>query len=253
MDGIQPLIVAAIGCGLALLAAITLWFSQRRRIVRRLIDGGNAKAVSPIGIEDIWETWRAGTLVPAAAFVGEQPPAVTLDAAALAGVRRDLIETEARIWRDARPLEALRREIMAGVDRRMINQEILALPEAARASLRGRSADVIASDAEAQRYLAANDLRTRLLRYYGAAKFADRADNDWYQLYEQAARLKSRGLRNFLTQQLSANGSDGRYQAMTLVGEQLKQRLLAVPPGTSFPRRNAESMQEPLAKENQHE
>lgn len=245
------LLIAVITIGAAaLLTLVALLVGLRRVMLRRLAP----KQPQPtnVGIDEIWQTWQAGGLAPAAALTGEPPPA-NLDAAALAAIRQDLLDVETRILEQPKPLEALRREIMDGVDRQVMNEEILALPAEVRQALRDQSDTGPRSDGETRRYLAANQLRTRLLRYYGAAKFADRADHDWYDLYAEAARLKRRSLRGFVDRRLmdSAAADDGRYRAAALVGERLKTRLLAVPPGTSFPKKRRAAPRPQM--ENSHE
>lgn len=228
------IVVAGTAAGALVLAA--LFVALRRAMLRRLLAAQPQPA--DVDIDEIWQTWQAGGLASAAAFAGDTPP-VKLDAPALAAVRQDLFDVEDRILRHPKPLEALRREIMAGVDRQVMNEEIFALPADVRAKLHRQSGTGLGDAGDARRYLAANRLRTRLLRYYGAAKFADRADNDWYDLYAEAAALKRRSLRDFMVRQLAdtpASDDDGHYRAAALVGEKLKNRLLAVPPGTSFPK-----------------
>ncbi|HET7371071.1 MAG TPA: hypothetical protein VFK45_09570 [Gammaproteobacteria bacterium] len=191
--------------------------------------------VNSIRIDDIWQTWRRGGLAPAAAFA-DQSPAQSLDENMLAGIRAGLLKTEKEILAQEQPLTALRREIMDGIDRRLLQLEVLALPAESREQL----AEPIGDEFDIRRGLAADELRIRLLRYYGAAKFGDRAENDWYDVYQQAARMKQRSFRNFLRQRSGDSGT-GQYRSAVVVGDRLRQRLLATPPGTSFPKNARQS------------
>jgi hypothetical protein len=205
-------------------------FFVLRASMRRQAPAPPEVNVNSIRIEDIWQTWRRGGLAPAAAFADESP-AQTLDEGALAGVREGLLKTEKDILARPQPLTALRREIMDGIDRRLLQLEVLALPPESRGQLAGP----IGEESDIRRGLAGDELRIRLLRYYGAAKFGDRAENDWYDVYQQAARMKQRSFRNFI-RQCAADAGNGRYRSVVVVGERLKQRLLETPPGMSFPK-----------------
>lgn len=213
----------AVFCGL---------FFLLRGSVRRQNAAPAELKVSNIRIDDIWHAWRRGGLAPAAAFADDSP-GQKLDEGALAVVRDGLIKTEKHILAQPRPLLALRREIMDGIDRRVLQMETLSLPEDAGDALDGP----IGGELDIRRGLEADALRIRLLRYYGAAKFGDRAENDWYDVYRQAASMKRRSFRNFVRQHDDEDSS--RYQSVVVVGERLKQRLLDTPPGTSFPRGKA--------------
>ncbi|HET6655869.1 MAG TPA: hypothetical protein VFH57_06445 [Gammaproteobacteria bacterium] len=200
--------------------------SMRRQAPSALPD----VSINSIRIDDIWQTWRRGGLSSAAAFA-DQAPAQTLDDDMLAGVRAGLLKTEKAILAQDQPLTALRREIMDGIDRRVLQLEMLALPPESREQLAGSVGD----EFDIRRGLAADELRIRLLRYYGAAKFGDRAENDWYDMYQQAAQMKQRSFRDFLRQRSGGDGT-GRYRSAVVVGDRLRQRLLDTPPGTSFPK-----------------
>lgn len=153
-------------------------------------------------------------------------------------VLADLLQLEARLADEAAPLRLLRAEMMDSIERRLLNQEILALPEAARAEIRAASPEPLPDDAEAQAYLAANELRLEILREYAARRFGDRAPDDWFAAYEHAARLRQRGIRNYLQRVLAgehAGAAEDRQQAMNLVDGELRRRLLEVAPGTRFP------------------
>lgn len=155
----------------------------------------------------------------------------------LNAIRDDLINFEQRLLSSTQPLRDLRREIMDSVDRRMLNREILALPPEARAQLRLHSGDVIQTDDQARHYIAANELRLEMLREYAAQRFGDRAENDWFAVYEQACQLKSRSLRHFLQRSISGElqeTENTRHQAISLVDEELKKRLLLVEPGKNI-------------------
>lgn len=152
-------------------------------------------------------------------------------------VHTNLLEFEAAMKADKAPLLMLRRELMDSVDRRLLNMEILQLPPEVRQRLRAQSADLLQSDAEAGTYIAANEMRMGVLREYAARRFGDRVESDWFDVYEQASRLKQRGARNFIQRTLNGTQSsedDARYQNMTRVDQEIRTRLLKVPAGTRF-------------------
>lgn len=152
-------------------------------------------------------------------------------------VRRNLLDFESTLGRGATSLLAVRRELMDSVDRRVLNTEILGLPPEVRLKLRRQSQEILQSDEEARTYLAANEVRMAVLREYGARRFGDRADGDWFDVYQKASQLKQRGARGFIRRTLSGTQSDAddvRYQNMTRVDQELRTRLLQVPAGTRF-------------------
>lgn len=152
-------------------------------------------------------------------------------------VRRNLLDFESTLGRGAAALLALRRELMDSVDRRVLNTEILDLPPEVRLKLRRQSQEILQSDEEARTYLAANEVRMAVLREYGARRFGDRADGDWFDVYQKASQLKQRGARGFIRRTLSGTQSDAddaRYQSITRVDQELRTRLLQVPAGTRF-------------------
>lgn len=194
------------------------------------------RSASCVSLERVWQEWPFGGDEDERArrerLLAETRPQHR-DA-----VYNDLKVLETRIRSESEPLKVLRGEIMDAVERRLINREILALPAQARHRLRAESNDVLASDAEAQAYLAANELRLEVLREYAARRHGDRAPGDWFEVYEHAAGLRRRGVRDYLLRALSGDqvaAAEDRQQAMNLVDAELRRRLLEVPPGTRFP------------------
>ncbi|HEU5336514.1 MAG TPA: hypothetical protein VFV77_09765 [Gammaproteobacteria bacterium] len=160
-----------------------------------------------------------------------------LNEAVRASVHSNLLEFEALLKADKAPLLTLRRELMDSVDRRLLNLEILQLPPEVRQRLRAQSSDMLQTDEEAGTYIAANEVRMAVLREYAARRFGDRADGDWFHVYEKASRLKQRGARNFIQRTLNGTqtgADDARYQNMTRVDQEIRTRLLKVPAGTRF-------------------
>ncbi|MCP1726853.1 hypothetical protein J2T60_000818 [Natronospira proteinivora] len=149
----------------------------------------------------------------------------------------DLLTFEEKILGGQYPLTKLRQEMMASVDRRMINVEILRLPEDDKSRLRREQPEVIQTDNHAREYILANELRLALLREYAARRYGDRAENDWLYVYERAAQYKRRLTKARILQGLAASeegDEDSRQQAIDVVDRQLQIRLLQVPPGTTF-------------------
>lgn len=160
-----------------------------------------------------------------------------LNEAVRTSVHSNLLEFEALLKADKAPLLTLRRELMDSVDRRLLNLEILQLPPEVRQRLRAQSGDMLQTDEEAGTYIAANEVRMAVLREYAARRFGDRADGDWFHVYEKASRLKQRGARNFIQRTLNGTqtgADDVRYQNMTRVDQEIRTRLLKVPAGTRF-------------------
>lgn len=177
----------------------------------------------PIALELIWKQLTASS---------------ELDTEALQAVRANLMEIEAGLNNVAQPLQALRRELMDSLDRQMLNDEILKLPLELRARLRQHNVAILQNDAEARNYLAANALRIEVLREYGAQRFDDRADGDWFDVYTRAAQLRQRNTRNYIERTLEGTHDpkdDARLEAMTLKDGEIRARLLQVPAGTRFP------------------
>jgi len=151
----------------------------------------------------------------------------------------DLLEFEQKVLDGQYPLTRLREEIMASVDRRMINVEILKLSEEDKSRLREAQSDVIQTDSHAREYILANELRLALLREFAAKRYGDRAEDDWLHVYERAAQYKRRLTKARILQGLEASeesDQESRQQAIDVVDRQLQLRLLQVPPGTTFKR-----------------
>lgn len=218
-----------------LLLAVVLYMAWT--LLRRQRRGVYSLHEEPIALSRVWNEWADAPGVSDAerarrrALFTLVPPVhrqATLD---------DLLRFEQQALAESEPLLAIRRELMDSIDRRMINREILTLPENLKQQLRAQSGDVIATDAQAEAYLAANELRLEVLREYAARRFADRAPCDWFNVYEHAAGLKQRTVRDYITSSMKGELSDdgnARHQAISLVDSQLRSHLLKVMPGTRF-------------------
>ena len=183
-------------------------------------------------MDESWQAWLTGSDT-----AQREALLARMNAEVRESVHRNLLEFEQALCREGAPLSALRLELMDSVDRRLLNQEILLLPPEVRRKLRSQSAELLQSDAEAETYIAANEVRMAVLREYGARRFGDRAEGDWFDVYEKASRLKQRGARNFIQRTLSGTqtgADDARYQNMTRVDQEIRARLLKVPAGARF-------------------
>ncbi|MGH8398100.1 MAG: hypothetical protein ACRETA_07620 [Gammaproteobacteria bacterium] len=179
-----------------------------------------------IAIDQVWNS-RLQAKLPA-----------ELDEPACQAVYRNLLEFETRLAAETQPLQALRRELMDSLDRRVLNTEILKLPDDLRARLRQQNNEILQSDDAAHIYIAANELHMDILREYGHLRFSDRAEGDWFAVYEKASRLRQRNTRQYLERTLDGtqNATDeARFQSMTLVDNEIRARLLQVPAGARFP------------------
>lgn len=213
-------------------AALLVWL-----LYRSLRRPPYSVAISDASMQDAWSRWMDGGELSEVERVLRSELFRLLDERTMAAVRDDLLGLEATAFAAQFPLTAIRKELMASVDRRMLNTEILRLPEELKLRLRAHSVDVIQSDAGAALYIAANELRMVVLRDYAALRYGDKTPGDWFAVYERAARLKQRSARSFIEKSLAGDPdapADPRHQAMTLVDHELRNRLLRVPPGTQF-------------------
>ena len=191
------------------------------------------------GMEQAWQAWLKHAPKDEKQLALRQGLLAQMDEVVRDSVRTNLLEFEAGLKADKAPLQMLRRELMDSVDRRLLNMEILQLPPEVRQRLRAQSRDMLQTDEEARTYVAANEMRMGVLREYSALRFGDRVEGDWFDVYEQASRLKQRGARNFIQRTLNGTQSsedDARYHSMTRVDQEIRTRLLKVPAGTRFAR-----------------
>lgn len=211
-----------------------LWRTHVMSLLFRLRGGG---------MERSWQAWLRSEGLDERMRGLRQTLLAQMNDAVRESVHSNLLEFEAGIKSDKTPLETLRCELMDSVDRRLLNMEILQLPPEVRQRLRAQSQDMLQTDEEAATYIVANEVRMGVLREYSARRFGDRAESDWFDVYERASRLKQRGARNFIQRTLNGTQSsedDARYQSMTRVDQEMRTRLLKVPAGTRFQRQTAD-------------
>ena len=221
------LIIVVIAIGLVAVGAATAlaWAARRRRLTHTISDAT---------VEDAWQRWMDGGQLSDAERLLRGALLELLDQPTLVAVRTDLERLAAETMGKAQPLAAVREELMASVDRRMLNTEILRLPEEVKVRVRAQSTELHQTDGETRRYIAANEWRLHVLREYAALRYGDKASNDWFAVYERAAQLKQRNLRAILERALSGDTSDPHSAQFALVEGELRQRLLKVPPGMRF-------------------
>lgn len=215
-----------------LAAALFTAVQLHRRRVHRVVRG---RAVS---MERLWHSWNAMNDIPATERSAREALLAAIDSGDREAVLQSLLDFEATLSKAAEPMIALRKELMDSVDRRLLNLEILQLPDEVKSRLRQQSSEMLQSDPQARAYIAANDLRMAVLREYAAQRFGDRTDGDWFDVYLKASRLKQKGARNFIQRTLSGSQSsadDARYQTMTIVDGEIRARLLKMPAGIPFP------------------
>lgn len=222
----------------ALLIAVTILLV--RAILRRRPQTDTLSTlVEDTSLDVVWHEWPQAPGQSDAERSRRQALFTLVTSEHREAVRDDLLRFEEQALARKEPLLAIRTELMDSIDRRMLNREILTLPENLKRQLRAQSGDVIATDEQAEAYLAANELRLEVLREYAARRYGDRAPNDWYAVYERASRLKQRTARNFITRSASGEldqDQNARQQAIGLVDSQLRAHLLKVAPGTQFER-----------------
>lgn len=191
-----------------------------------------------VTMASIWDEWMEADLDESRHRLRAEARQ-TLDSNQRDAIREDLVDFEQRALSGRYPLTKLRQEMMASVDRRMINIEILRLEPEEKRRLRSKQADIIQTDSHAREYILANELRLAVLREYAARRYGDRADNDWFEVYERAAQYKRRMTRARILRGLEdgeEGPEDARQQAIDVVDRQLQIRLLQVSPGTQFRR-----------------
>jgi hypothetical protein len=222
---------------LALVSATTagIWLLLRRHRAQRPYSTVRDPSVTMI---ETWRAWMEQALDATQDRLRAEACGA-LDRRQLDAVREDLLEFEREVLSKPYPLTTLRKEMMASVDRRLLNIEILRLPPYEKRELRHRQPDLIQSDGHAREYIIANEVRLAILRRYAALRYGDQAENDWFSVYERAARLKQKTARSMILRGLHSDENepqDARQQAIEMVDSQLRMRLLQVPPGTSFRR-----------------
>ena len=219
-------IMMALGaCGVLLL----VWYRQQR---------SHRQMLRAVRMEDAWQSWLNSAHLTAADRASRELLLTHMAAAVRESVHRSLLELELRLQADPTPLTTIRKELMDSVDRRVLNTEILGLPEEVRTRLRQHSQEMLQSDAEARTYIAANELRMLVLREYAALRFGDRAAGDWFDVYVKASSLRQRSTRLHIKRTLNGSQStldDIRYQTITRMDQEIRARLLQVPAGTRFP------------------
>lgn len=225
LDAILVVLLIAVGLVAVGAAAALAWAARRRRLTWTISDAT---------VDDAWQRWIDGGQLSDAERLLRGALLELLDQPTLAAVRADLNRLEAETMGKAQPLTAVREELMASVDRRMLNTEILRLPEEIKQRVRAQSTELHQTDGETRRYIAANEWRLHVLREYAALRYGDKASNDWFAVYERAAQLKQRNLRGILERALSGDTSDPHSAQFALVEGELRQRLLKVPPGMRF-------------------
>jgi len=191
-----------------------------------------------VAIQSLWQSWTDLEALPEPERQARQALLAAVPEENRASVYQSLLDFEASLNGVAEPMIALRKELMDSMDRRLLNQEILQLPDEVKIRLRQQSSEMLQSDADARDYIAANDLRMVVLREYAAQRFDDRIEGDWFDVYRKASRLKQKGARNFIQRTLAGNQSnadDARYQTMTIVDHEIRARLLQMPAGAQFP------------------
>jgi hypothetical protein len=231
MDSTPVIVVSALLMVILTLSGIVLILRRHRfqRPYSRVVD-------PDVHIADVWQRWMEEELAQAQHDLREEAFRV-LDAHQRRSIRDDLIAFEEKLLAGPYPLTYLRQEMMASVDRRMINIEILRLPPGDKARLRKEQADIIQSDDHAREYILANELRLAILRDYAGLRYGDRAEQDWFHVYERAAQFKRKTTRARIMrglQDVEESAEDARQQAIAVVDRQLQMRLLQVTPGTRF-------------------
>lgn len=191
-----------------------------------------------ISMEDTWRTWLANAASGKPQYSVQTGLMSAVDNAVRESVYKSLLELENSLHVNVQPMLAVREELMDSIDRRHLNSEILRLPEETRINLRKSQPDIMQTDEAARTYILANELRIAVLREYAGLRYGDRADGDWFDVYQKASNLRQRGTRSYIERAVGGTQSatdDVRYQTMTLMDSEIRKRLLQVPAGTRFP------------------
>lgn len=201
-----------------------------------------------IPMDSLWQSWADIDVLSESERQSRHALLTGVSEENRASVHQSLLDFEASLKGETEPMIALRKELMDSMDRRLLNQEILQLPDEVKDRLRKQSSEMLQNDADARAYIAANDLRMAVLREYAAQRFNDRIEGDWFDVYRKASRLKQKGARNFIQRTLTGNQSnadDARYQTMAIVDHEIRARLLQMPAGAKFPGFQTEPETEP--------
>lgn len=233
MESTPVILLSAILLTLLVIGGVILVLRRHRR------QRPYSTVVDPdVTMAGIWDEWMEADLDESRHRLRAEARQ-TLDSNQRDAIREDLVDFEQRALSGRYPLTKLRQEMMASVDRRMINIEILRLAPEEKQRLRTQQADIIQTDSHAREYILANELRLALLREYAARRYGDRAENDWFEVYERAAQYKRRMTRARILRGLQdgeEGPEDARQKAIDVVDRQLQLRLLQVSPGTQFRR-----------------
>jgi len=190
-----------------------------------------------VSMETVWQSWTANGGMYASQHSVRPGLLNAVDDNVRESVHKSLLELEDSLRIDAKPMLAVRRELMDSIDRRQLNAEILNLSEITRANLRKNHPEILQTDEAARTYILANELRIAVLREYAGLRHGDCADGDWFDVYQKASRLRQRGTRNYIERAVGGTQSvtdDARFQTMTLMNGEIRKRLLQVPAGTRF-------------------
>src|SRR5699024_6618650 len=90
-------------------------------------------------------------------------------------------------------LTPLRTELMDSVDRVLLHHAFLELDGELAETVRKQMPDLPTERAEVERLIAANELRIAALRAWGATRYGDCAEGDWFDTYRRAADMRLSG------------------------------------------------------------
>ena len=218
---------------LMLLGIVTLVIRQPSGLLDRFRQRNRQNSM-----EDIWQSWLHEGRARSTQNSMQNELMNTVDETVCESVHQSLMELEDRLHNDGQPMLAVRRELMDSIDRRQLNSEILKLPLNVRADLRKSHPDILQTDEAAHIYISANEMHIAVLRKYAGLRYGDCAEGDWFDVYQKASSLRQRGTRSYIERAVGGTQSatdDVRFQAMTLMDSEIRNRLLQVPAGTRFP------------------
>lgn len=150
----------------------------------------------------------------------------------------DDVKTHVDTWEHSEDsLTLLRTELMDSVDRALVHHAYLELDEATAKTVRKQMPDLPADRSEVQRLIAANELRIAAIRAWGAMRYNDYAEGDWFDTYKRAADMRTTGAARDLERLAGDMPGATRNHidaAIRGLNTSLRLRLIQAPPGTKI-------------------
>jgi hypothetical protein len=147
----------------------------------------------------------------------------------------DDVKTRVDTWEHSEDgLTLLRTELMDSVDRALVHHAFLELDDTSAKTVRKQMPDMPAERSELKRLIAANELRIAAIRTWGAMRYNDYAEGDWFDTYKRAAAMRKTGATRDLERlagDMPAATRNNIDAAVRGLNTSLRLRLAQAPPG----------------------